>query len=107
MRTSPGLAFLVGVCIRSIVAEAAPTVTVENGVFVGTTSAVPGATQVANRFLGIPFAVTPPVRFERSVKAPNSTEIRNATSYGPNCLQSANSMVFTQSYCVVFIRSLC
>jgi carboxylesterase type B len=44
-------------------AEGAPTAIVEGGIVVGTTTALPGATAPVNKFLGVPFAASPPLRF--------------------------------------------
>jgi carboxylesterase type B len=68
----------------------APTATADNGVFVGIATAVPGGTQTVNKWLGIPFAVTPPQRFSPPVQAANSNAVRQATNYGPGCLQQGS-----------------
>lgn len=64
-----------------------PTVTVDNGVFVGTATTIPGAPQKVNKYLGVPYAVTPPRRFSPPQRANQSTQVRQATNYGPGCLQ--------------------
>lgn len=79
--------FLSASALVSLIAAQAPTVTVDNGIFVGSQTAVPGTSQQVKKFLGIPFAVTPPQRFSPPQKAPASRETRQATNYGPNCLQ--------------------
>lgn len=73
--------------LASIASAQAPTVTVDNGVFVGSQTVVAGAPQGVKKFLGIPFAVTPPQRFSPPQKAPASTQTHQATNYGPGCLQ--------------------
>ncbi|KAF2750819.1 Carboxylesterase [Sporormia fimetaria CBS 119925] len=79
---------LLGVtALTPFVGAQAPTVTAENGVFVGSQTAIPGAPQGVKKFLGIPFAVTPPQRFSAPVKAPASRQVRQATNYGPGCPQ--------------------
>jgi len=79
--------FLSASALAPLVAAQAPTVTVDNGIFVGSQTAIPGAPQEVKKFLGIPFAVTPPQRFSPPQKAPASRETRQATNYGPGCLQ--------------------
>jgi carboxylesterase type B len=66
---------------------AAPTATADNGVFVGVATAVPGGAQGVNKWLGIPFAVTPPQRFSPPVKPANSNAVQQALNYGPQCIQ--------------------
>lgn len=43
--------------------DSAPTVRIAPGVVIGTTTSVPSATAVVNKYLGIPFAKSPPERF--------------------------------------------
>lgn len=40
-----------------------PTATIDAGVVVGTTTSLPAATASVNKFLGVPFAQSPPERF--------------------------------------------
>lgn len=40
-----------------------PTVTIDTGVIIGTTTAIPSATATVNQYLGVPFAQSPPERF--------------------------------------------
>jgi len=41
----------------------APTAVVGPGLLIGTTTVLPSATATVNKFLGVPYAVTPPKRF--------------------------------------------
>lgn len=41
----------------------APTVTISNGIVIGTTTQYADATATNNKFLGIPYAKSPPLRF--------------------------------------------
>lgn len=41
-----------------------PTVTIDSGAIIGTTSQIDSPTVVANAYLGVPFAQSPPERFE-------------------------------------------
>lgn len=54
-----------GICalLCTTVGAVDPSATIKNGVVVGTTTLLPGATAAVNKFLGIPFAQSPPVRF--------------------------------------------
>lgn len=44
-------------------AYGAPTAVVEGGGVVGTSTTLPSATAPVNKFLGVPFAASPPLRF--------------------------------------------
>lgn len=65
----------------------APTVTIEIGEVHGTTTSLPAATATVNKFLGIPFAKTPPTRFALPEKAALSAQPINATSWKAACPQ--------------------
>ncbi|RDA96128.1 hypothetical protein CP533_1758 [Ophiocordyceps camponoti-saundersi (nom. inval.)] len=62
-------------------ASSLPTVSIDSGVLVGSTSSP------VNRFLGIPFAEAP-VRFERAEPARKWDGVYNATQHKPACFQS-------------------
>lgn len=64
-----------------------PTVTVENGVLVGTTANFPSASVVVNKFLGVPYALSPPERFEAPKAVSSSSALVNATAWKPACFQ--------------------
>lgn len=68
-------------------AGANPTATIGIGQIVGTQTAVPGATAAANKFLGVPFAVSPPQRFSRPVAAAKLNSPLQAQSWRPACFQ--------------------
>ncbi|RCI09414.1 hypothetical protein L249_3674 [Ophiocordyceps polyrhachis-furcata BCC 54312] len=65
-----------------------PTVTIDTGDLVGTTSAFSSSSAVVNRFLGIPFADAP-VRFNRAEPVSSKwQDVYNATQYKPACIQN-------------------
>ncbi|KAH7132542.1 Carboxylesterase family-domain-containing protein [Dendryphion nanum] len=77
-----------------------PTAFIDAGIVIGTTTAFPAATATVNKFLGIPFASSPPERFSPPTKVPKSYKPINATSWKPACIQQFRyppaSQEFTQ-----------
>lgn len=71
----------------------APTVTIDSGVVVGLTTQMPTATAVVNKFLGIPFAQSPPGRFEPPVRESKYKSTLNATKFGDACVQEITNIV--------------
>jgi carboxylesterase type B len=71
--------------LATVLAQA-PTATVDSGVLVGTTTALPTATAVVNQFLGIPFAQSPPERFSPPVREAKYSQ-RTANAFSPSCIQ--------------------
>ena len=63
-----------------------PTVCIDSGFLVGTTTSIPSATATINKFLGVPYAA-PPVRFSKPQKVQQWKGNRNASSFGPACIQ--------------------
>lgn len=66
--------------------SAAPTVTIDSGAVIGTTTALAGATVTVEKYLGIPFAASP-TRFAPPVKPTSWQSPYQATNYGPACIQ--------------------
>lgn len=64
-----------------------PTATIDAGVVHGTTTSLPAATATVNKYLGIPFAASPPVRFSPPQKPHSWSTPINATAYKPACIQ--------------------
>jgi len=64
-----------------------PTVTLQQGTFNGTTSQGSRFPQLLDIFLGIPYALAPTGdrRFRPPIRIRSSTEIFNATHWGPRC----------------------
>lgn len=63
------------------------TATIEAGIVHGTSTSMPAATASVNKFLGIPFAKSPPTRFAPPEPAGNSNQVINATAWKPACIQ--------------------
>ncbi|TKA63106.1 hypothetical protein B0A55_10627 [Friedmanniomyces simplex] len=78
----------------------APTATIDAGVVVGTTTSLPSATASINKFLGVPFAKSPPTRFAPPESPGSFSEPINATAWSPACIQQftypAASQEFTE-----------
>jgi carboxylesterase type B len=64
-----------------------PTASVSNGVLVGTKTSLYAATATVNKYLGIPYAQSPPLRYAEPSPAQNWTGERNASSFGDICIQ--------------------
>ncbi|KAI5366294.1 Putative carboxylesterase, type B, carboxylesterase type B, alpha/Beta hydrolase [Septoria linicola] len=75
-----------------------PSVTVRDGVLGGTTTALPSATASVNKFLGIPYAQSPPERFSAPLPPARWNMPRNATTFGPACLQQQSSLLADFAY---------
>lgn len=105
----PYLAFLVFLSVCCSAADIGPRATIDAGVVVGTTTLLPSATAVVNRFLGtcpslltfraicpdlltrlkgIPFAVSPPERFSPPRKSEKFNETIVAQQLSAACIQS-------------------
>lgn len=71
-----------------------PTVTLDSGLVVGTATRVgnqPSVTGLANAYLGVPFASSPPLRFAPPTSLKPWTEPLIAQKLPPACLQSFGS----------------
>lgn len=65
-----------------------PVVILPSGAVIGTTTSLPSATVTVNKFLGIPFAQSPPERFSPpEAPAPWWPKPINATAFKPSCIQ--------------------
>ena len=64
----------------------APTVTIDSGVVVGTSTNIPGASPVV-KYLGIPYAA-PVERFSPPMRPAKWDSPLNATAYGQTCIQA-------------------
>lgn len=77
-----------------------PTAVVDAGTLIGTSTSLPAATASVNKFLGVPFAASPPERFSppQPVEAHGTID---ATQFSAACIQQFNypeaSRVFTTS----------
>ncbi|KAF2184769.1 alpha/beta-hydrolase [Zopfia rhizophila CBS 207.26] len=63
-----------------------PTVTIDAGVIVGTTTSLPRAATSVNQFLGVPFGA-PPKRFSTPQKPQSWSQPLNTTALKPACIQ--------------------
>ncbi|KAK4555192.1 hypothetical protein LTR86_007488 [Recurvomyces mirabilis] len=64
-----------------------PTATIDAGVVVGTTTSLPAATASINKFLGVPFAKSPPTRFAPPQSPGTLKSPIKATAWSPACIQ--------------------
>ncbi len=83
------LAALLGLCrVGLVFARDLPTrIKIDSGEVVGAAAQVPETSATVNKFLGIPFASSPPERFS-SPKGPASwQEPLQATAFKPACVQ--------------------
>lgn len=67
--------------------QASPVVVLPSGPVIGTTTSVASATATVNKFLGIPFAQSPPERFSPPQDASRWQQPLNATAFKPACIQ--------------------
>ncbi|KAJ4353612.1 uncharacterized protein N0V89_005342 [Didymosphaeria variabile] len=75
--------------VAGLLVHTAPTATIDGGIVVGTTTRVPGATAVVNKFLGIPFAEAPLGTGRFSVPRPTSwTGSIDTKAFKPACMQA-------------------
>lgn len=73
--------------------QVAPTVSIDGGVIVGTTTQVQGATATVNQFLGIPFASAPTGRGRFSVPKPTSwSQPIDTKTFKPACIQAFSKL---------------
>lgn len=64
-----------------------PTATIDSGVVTGTTTSFPDATATVNKFLGVPFAKSPPTRFAPPESAGKFSGPIIAKEWSPACIQ--------------------
>ncbi|PIA90596.1 Para-nitrobenzyl esterase [Cercospora beticola] len=64
-----------------------PTATISAGVVHDTTTLLPAATATVNKYLGIPFAQSPPQRFAPPAPVQAAGQTINATAFKPACIQ--------------------
>src|SRR4051812_18102620 len=71
-------------------AHATPTISIDAGALAGTTTSLPAATASAIKFLGVPFARSPPVRFapaEKPVEWGSGGRAKPARRWRDGCMQ--------------------
>lgn len=65
-----------------------PSATIDGRLVLGTTTVLPSATASVNKFLGIPFAQTPPQRFSPPQPLSRFHAPIDATAWKPSCIQA-------------------
>ena len=78
----------------------APTATIDSGVVFGTMTLLPSATAPVNKFLGIPFANSPPQRFAPPQPILGHDHQINATVWKSACIQAfpCESVAYIQAF---------
>lgn len=74
--------------------QARPTVTLDSGSVIGTSTTLPSASVTVNQFLGIPYG-TIPQRFSPATPATLNSSF-DASRYGPGCIQQFNAPQIAQ-----------
>lgn len=74
------------------------TASIDAGVVIGTTTSLPSATAAVNKFLGVPFAQSPPVRFAKPVKPAKFAAPIQATAWKPACIQQFVYPALSQNF---------
>ena len=64
-----------------------PTVIIDAGMVIGTTTSLPAATATVNKFLGVPFAKSPPERFAPPQSPGTFKQPIVAKEWSPACIQ--------------------
>ena len=64
-----------------------PIATIDAGVVIGTTTSLPSATATVNKFLGVPFAKSPPTRFSPPESPGMFGQPISAKEWRPACIQ--------------------
>jgi hypothetical protein len=67
--------------------SATPTATIDAGVVHGMSTSLPAGLGPVNKFLGIPFAQSPPRRFSPPSNVQSFSGALNATEFKPACIQ--------------------
>jgi hypothetical protein len=80
------------VCLAALAAtvlgdSATPTATIDAGVVHGMSTSLPAGLGPVNKFLGIPFAQSPPQRFSPPSNVKSFSKALNATEFKPACIQ--------------------
>lgn len=92
------LAFLSGLMLQ---AHAwAPTVTLTDGIVIGTQISLPTASSAVNQFLGIPFAQSPPERFSPPSPPKPWTSPLSAQAWKDSCIQQYDCALFLLLICL-------
>ena len=75
-------------CLAQAVFVQGPSAIVDSGLVFGTTTILPSATATVNKFLGIPFAQSPPQRFAPPELPGKLRSPIDAKAWKPSCIQT-------------------
>ncbi|KAK7539077.1 carboxylesterase hlo [Phyllosticta citricarpa] len=67
-----------------------PSIELGDGKIIGTTGTIPDLKDPVNKYLGIPYAKTPPLRFGRAEDPEQWTEAKDVKDLKPSCIQQFN-----------------
>lgn len=95
---------LISVCHTAPTSAVTPTVTVDSGPVVGTTTSLSGASVIVTKYLGIPFAASP-TRFAPAARPTSWQKPLNATKYGPACVQQFNYPEAARNRTIAFFNT--
>ncbi|OCL07125.1 alpha/beta-hydrolase [Glonium stellatum] len=70
--------------------SSSPRATIDAGVIIGTTTSLPSANASVNKFLGVPFAASPPEHFSLPRKPRPWSKPLDAQAWKPACIQQFN-----------------
>ncbi|KAK2737539.1 hypothetical protein FQN55_001042 [Onygenales sp. PD_40] len=92
----------IGLCVSSASAGSKhdPIVHTDSGLVVGETYSIPDAPDSVNKFLGIPFAISPPERFASAERAKRSKKPIIAKEKKPSCMQQFNYPEATRNFTI-------
>ena len=80
-----------------VFAQDSPTATIDSGALIGTTTTLSAATGPVNKFLGVPYAVSPPERFSPPSPVQAFAEPYDATETKASCIQQFNCTGYSPS----------
>lgn len=84
---------------------AAPTAVLDCGTVTGTTTSLPAATATVNKFLGVPFAQSPPQRFSPPQEKSGGSCNVDAKAWKPACIQQFVYPKITQDFTKAIFNS--
>lgn len=98
------LSLLISVSYTAPTSVVTPTVTIDSGPVVGTTTSLSGASVIVTKYLGIPFAASP-TRFAPAARPTSWQTPLNATKYGPACVQQFNYPEAARNRTIAFFNT--
>jgi hypothetical protein len=107
MLTSTFAYALISVSILSVanaqIELGSPTARIDSGIIIGTSTTLPSATAVVHKYLGIPFADSPPERFSPPVRPARWIRPLLAAKLKPACIQQFNGKLLGISLVYAFL----